>query len=151
MNLVSIFLSVRANRASSISTGKRLRRSMVEMHFSSSVHLTNQPHRKDSILPDQHGDETSNHAKRWTPFANVRDPSIVSTKKSATDADLPVNKALISNKPIQTVASFSSLTDAVKNAMQKGTLGAGPNSLRRPASGSSISSKDLNHLSPQSM
>jgi hypothetical protein len=74
-----------------------------------------------------------------------------STKKSATDADLPKSNSAISNKPIQTVASFSSLTDAVKNAMQKGSITAGPSQLRRPASGSSVSSKDLNHLSPQSM
>jgi len=60
---------------------------------------------------------------------------------------------------MQTVASFSALTDAVKNAMQRGHLNTSTNQLRRPASGANLasnelnhlSSKELNHLSPQSM
>jgi hypothetical protein len=55
------------------------------------------------------------------------------------------------NKPIQTVASFSSLTDAVRNAMQGGQLNSTTNQLRRQGNGTTLSSKDLNHLSPQSM
>ena len=73
------------------------------------------------------------------------------TKQAATDADILAKTSSITNKPIQTVASFSSLTDAVKNAMQRGSLSAGHHPLRRPASGSTVSTKDLNHLSPQSM
>jgi hypothetical protein len=49
------------------------------------------------------------------------------------------------------VASFSSLTDVVKNAMNKGQLSKSSNQIRRPASGTTLSTKDLNHLSPQSM
>ena len=175
MKQVSTFLSVRVNRANSISIGKRIHLlSIVALHFSFSVHLTNQAHRKDSIFAEQqesktndrsigkyHSEsilvanqpvETSNPTRRWTPFANIRDPSMVSIKKSAaTDADLPSSNSSISNKPIQTVASFSSLTDAVKNAMKKGSITAGPSPLSRPDKRSSVSSKDLNHLSPQSM
>lgn len=55
------------------------------------------------------------------------------------------------NKPIQTVASFSSLTDAIKSAMQRGHFDPTGTQLRRPASGTTLSSKELNHLSPQSM
>jgi hypothetical protein len=74
-----------------------------------------------------------------------------STTNSSADTDVfSINNKTL-NKPIQTVASFSSLTDAVKNAMQKGTLNSTTNQLRRPNNGTSLSSKDLNHLSPQSM
>lgn len=69
------------------------------------------------------------------------------TTKSSADSDNPS----LTNKPIQTVASFSTLTEAVKNAMNKGLLHTTTNSLRRPASGTTLSSKELNHLSPQSM
>jgi len=70
---------------------------------------------------------------------------------SSVDTDrLPINNKTL-NKPIQTVASFSSLSDAVKNAMQKGNINPTTNQLRRPTNGTSLSSKELNHLSPQSM
>ncbi len=45
----------------------------------------------------------------------------------------------------------SSLTDAVQNGLNKGQLGVHVNTIRRPISGATLSSKDLNHLSPQSM
>jgi len=69
------------------------------------------------------------------------------TTKLSTDSD--VSKTL--NKPIQTVASFSSLTDAVRNAMQRGNLMPPKNQLGRQTNQTTVSSKDLNHLSPQSM
>jgi hypothetical protein len=102
--------------------------------------------------------------KRWTPFANMKHLSdtlktssssssalFCPTKNSSVDTDLlPINNKTL-NKPIQTVASFSSLSDAVKNAMQKGNINPTTNQLRRPTNGTSLSSKELNHLSPQSM
>ena len=92
---------------------------------------------------------------RWTPFANLKHLSdqpkaftSSSTLYSSTtkSTDLPPT-----NKPIQTVASFSSLTDAIKSAMQRGHFDPTVTQLRRPASGTTLSSKELNHLSPQSM
>jgi len=52
---------------------------------------------------------------------------------------------------IQTVSSFSSLTDAVKNAMNKKQFDIPSKQIRRPTNGTTLSTKDLNHLSPQSM
>jgi hypothetical protein len=101
--------------------------------------------------------------KRWLPFSNMKDlsdqPKLSSsssalfsaTSKSSTDSDIPSRNNTTQNKPIQTVASFSSLTDAVKNAMQRGHLNPTMNQLQRQANGTTLSSKDLNHLSPQSM
>lgn len=95
--------------------------------------------------------------KRWTPFSHMK--YLVDQPKSSSSSalyspssnadDLAINNKTL-NKPIQTVASFSSLTDAVKNAMQKGNLMAPQNQLRRPLN-VTVSTKDLNHLSPQSM
>lgn len=51
----------------------------------------------------------------------------------------------------ESTESFSSLTDIVKNAMNKGHLSASSNEIRRAASGTTLSTKDLNHLFPQSM
>jgi hypothetical protein len=71
--------------------------------------------------------------------------SSLSTLFKPTDSDVPsLNNTKALNKPIQTVASFASLTDAVRNAMQKGNLNT---TTKR----STVSTKDLNHLSPQSM
>jgi len=98
--------------------------------------------------------------KRWSPFANLKHLSdqpktsssssalFCPTTKSSTDIDV-TSKTL--NKPIQTVASFSSLTDAVRNAMQRGQLNSTNSQLQRPNNGTTLSSKELNHLSPQSM
>lgn len=54
-------------------------------------------------------------------------------------------------EPIQSAQSSSKLTDAVNNAMNKGQLSTNSNQNRRPFLGTTLSSKDLNHLSPQSM
>lgn len=98
--------------------------------------------------------------KHWTPLVNMKhlsdtgktsSTSALFCSTSSTDSDsAPINNK-IQNKPIQTVASFSSLADAVKNAMNRGHLSTTADQLRRPENGATLSSKDLNHLSPQSM
>jgi hypothetical protein len=67
------------------------------------------------------------------------------------DSSVVSNTNSSKTQPVQSVGSLSSLTDIVKNAMNKGHLSAPSNQMRRPASGTTLSSKDLNHLSPQSM
>lgn len=88
--------------------------------------------------------------RRWTPFADL--VSSGSTSKSQTISS--TNSSVLSNtNGIQNESnqSASSLTDAVKNAMNKGHLDVPVNQIRRPINGTTLSSKDLNHLSPQSM
>jgi hypothetical protein len=70
---------------------------------------------------------------------------------SSINANVLANTNGIPNEPIQSVSSLSSLTDAVKNAMNKRHLGVSSNETRRPSSGTTLFTKDLNHLSPQSM
>ena len=101
--------------------------------------------------------------KRWTPFVNAKhlsDQGKTSSTSvlyyvnanSSTDSDIPRLHTKTSNKQIHTVASFSSLTDTVKNAMQRGSLSTTTNQLRRPTTNAvTVSSNELNHLSPQSM
>jgi hypothetical protein len=93
--------------------------------------------------------------KRWLPFGNMKhlseQPRTASSSELYSKSTAASEKLPMSNKPIQTVASFSSLTDAVKNAMYKRHIGPAVGQLRRPDSGSTLSSKELNHLSPQSM
>ncbi|CAF3322365.1 unnamed protein product [Rotaria socialis] len=128
------------------------------------VHLNNQAHKNDSMFSDNYEPPhiSTELPKRLTAFANMKHLSdqgktssssalFCSTLQSSTDSDVSTihNKTL--NKPIQTVASFSSLADAVKNAMNRGHLNTTTDQLRRPVSGTTLSSKDLNHLSPQSM
>jgi hypothetical protein len=67
------------------------------------------------------------------------------------DSSVVSNTNSSKTQPIQSVGSLSSLTDIVKNAMNKGHLSAPSKQMQRPASGTTLSSKDLNHLSPQSM
>jgi hypothetical protein len=76
--------------------------------------------------------------------------SSLSTLFKTTDSDVSASTK-VSNKPIQTVASFASLTDAVRNAMQRGNINTTANQLQRQTNRSTVSTKDLNHLSPQSM
>ncbi|CAF2390670.1 unnamed protein product [Rotaria sp. Silwood2] len=125
------------------------------------VHLNNQGHKNDSMFSDDFAvfHSSTEIPKHWTPLAHMKHLSdqgktssasalFSSTSKSSTDSDIS-NK--VQNKPIQTVASFSSLADAVKNAIHRGHLNTTADQFRRPASGTTLSSKDLNHLSPQSM
>jgi hypothetical protein len=104
--------------------------------------------------------------KRWTPFADIvssdqSKSSVLTTSASTnsfptsisqpTSSSVALNTKGIKNESIKSVASFSSLTDAVKNAMYRGHINAGSNQIRHPSSGATLSTKDLNHLSPQSM
>ena len=104
-------------------------------------------------------DSTLSHEipKHWTPLLNMKHLSesiktssstSLPNKSSADESCLPKP---ITNKPIQQVASFSSLTDAVKNAMMRGHLNPTINQLKQQTNRTTVSSKDLNHLSPQSM
>lgn len=123
------------------------------------VHVTNQGHGMDSMFSDNHDSSfaAKELPKHWTPLINMKHLS--ESAKSSSSTSLPgkssadessINKP-ITNKPIQQVASFSSLTDAVKNAMKKGYINPTINQLRQQTNGTTVSSKDLNHLSPQSM
>jgi len=102
--------------------------------------------------------------RRWTPFADIGISN--QSKPSSSLNSIPISKSqtvssmdssVMSNtnnsktQSIQSVGSLSSLTDIVKNAMTKGHLSAPSKQMQRPASGTTLSSKDLNHLSPQSM
>lgn len=96
--------------------------------------------------------------KRWLPFSHMKhlndQPKLSSSSSalysSTTDTNDSIKNSNTSNKPIQQVASFSSLSDAVKSAMKNGTIMPSSNQLKRPSVGT-VSKKDLNHLSPQSM
>ncbi|CAF1133605.1 unnamed protein product [Rotaria sordida] len=126
------------------------------------VHLNNQGCNNDSMFSNdcEVFNSVTEIPKYWTPFAHMKHLSeygktsssssalFGSTSQSSTDSDIPNKKQ---NKPIQTVASFSSLGDAIKSAINRGHLNFTTNQFRRPASGTTLSSKDLNHLSPQSM
>lgn len=88
-------------------------------------------------------------ARRWTPFANAVPSDSSKASLFSKDATVPSKTTSQLNEP---VGSFSSLTGAVKNAMQKGQLNVGSTSNRSMAyTGTTLSTKDLNHLSPQSM
>ncbi|CAF3602717.1 unnamed protein product [Rotaria socialis] len=107
--------------------------------------------------------------RRWTPFADILSSdesksSILTSSQSSNSisaakpqAMSSINSDGLSNvngtekEPIQSAQSLLSLTDAVKNSMNKGQLSANSNKIRRPFGGTTLSSKDLNHLSPQSM
>jgi len=107
--------------------------------------------------------------RRWTPFADIVAsdqtkssllPSSLSSNStlrpkansiSTSESSVASNTNGTKNELIQPVASFSSLTDLVKNVIHKGHLDVPSNQIRRPASGTTLSTKDLNHLSPQSM
>ncbi|UJR10703.1 hypothetical protein I4U23_014896 [Adineta vaga] len=120
------------------------------------VHVSNQINKNDSMFADHHDvpHTTDEMPKRWLPYAQMKhlseQPKTASSSALYSETSTDSSSTLIRNKPIQTVASFSSLTDAVKNAMHKGQLST-TNQLRRPANGATVSSKELNHLSPQSM
>ncbi|CAF0945226.1 unnamed protein product [Adineta ricciae] len=120
------------------------------------VHVSNQINQDNSMFADQYEvpHTTDEIPKRWLPFAQMKrladQPKTASSSALNSETSTDSGKASIINKPIQTVASFSSLSDAVKNAMNKGHLST-TNQLRRPGSGATLSSKELNHLSPQSM
>lgn len=139
------------------------------------VHLNNHPSMTDSKISDNYDAPTlsvptttsSITNKRWTPFADIvssdqstasllanssSSNSFLTSKSQTTSSSVSSNtNSTQKNETIQSVASSSSLTDVVKNAMNRGHLSAGSNQIRRPASGTTLSSKDLNHLSPQSM
>jgi hypothetical protein len=73
--------------------------------------------------------------------------SIFSTKSQPVSS---TDSSVLSNTN-GTIQSAPSLTDTVKNAFNKGQLDAPSKTIRRPQSGTTLSTKDLNHLSPQSM
>jgi len=81
--------------------------------------------------------------RRWTPFADL-----VSSTVPSRSADSSVS---LNTTGIQANPSSTSLTNAVKSAMSTGQLTVPSTQPRRPTSGITLSSKDLNHLSPQSM
>jgi len=135
------------------------------------VHLANQVHCSDPMLLDNYDGPTllapnTSGKRRWTPFADIVATdsskgtllsnatalnSIPTSTISQIDSSVSSNTNGVQNQPIQSVASFPSLTDIVKNAMNKQYLDAPSKQLRRPSSGTTLSTKDLNHLSPQSM
>jgi len=142
------------------------------------VHLANQAHYSDPMFLDNYDAPTLSAPKtssssigqrRWTPFADIvaadsSKSSLLSNASSSNsiptstlqtvyqnDSSVSSNTNGVQNEPIKSVPSFSSLTDLVKNAMHKGHLDVPPNQMRRPSSGATLSTKDLNHLSPQSM
>jgi hypothetical protein len=109
---------------------------------------------------------SSTEKRRWTPFADIvssdssktsisNSSNTIPTSKfqtvSSIDSSVLSNANSIQNEPIQSVSSSSSLTNAVKSAMNHGRFDVSSNQIRRPLSGATLSSKDLNHLSPQSM
>lgn len=99
--------------------------------------------------------------RRWTPFADIVSsdqskscilPNTISISKSQTVPLMDSSVSLNSNSlQKETNQSTSSLTNVVKNAMNKGQLSVPSKTIRRPTSGTTLSTKDLNHLSPQSM
>lgn len=111
---------------------------------------------------------SSTITRRWTPFANIAPPeqskSFLSTSTSslnstsatrsftmsAMDSSVTSNTNRSQTEPIQSTSSFSSLTDIVKNAMNKKPSATNVQPVRRPVCGTTLSTKDLNHLSPQS-
>ena len=84
--------------------------------------------------------------QRWTPFADL-----VSVPISTCQVVPTINSSVSSDTNGKQNQTGSSLTDAVKKDMNKGLLDVNVNKIRRPISGATLSSKDLNHLSPQSM
>jgi len=142
------------------------------------VHLANHACYPDSML-SQNSDAPSLAApsisssitkRRWTPFADIVSsdrsqssllpissssansiPTSKSQLISTSDSSIVSNTNVRQNESIQPVGSFSSLTDMLKNAMNKGHLDIPSTQMRRPISGTTLSTKDLNHLSPQSM
>jgi len=110
----------------------------------------------------------SNQNKRWIPFADNVKPELLKSSTIANSASsssfFPPSQSMSSDsvvssnpkgtqeKPIHSVSSYSSLTDAVKNYMNKGQLTTVSHQpQRRTSSGSTLSTKELNHLLPQSM
>ncbi|UJR35119.1 hypothetical protein I4U23_027890 [Adineta vaga] len=137
------------------------------------VHLANQNCHKDATLTDASDTPTlssssSTTTRRWTPFANiapVETPKIFSSTNSTSlnsnstgrshtistmDSSVMSNTNCSQKESIPSTSSFSSLTDIVKNAMYRNQLTTEVNQMRRPISGTTLSTKDLNHLSPQS-
>ncbi|CAF0717844.1 unnamed protein product [Adineta steineri] len=135
------------------------------------VHLTNQDCHSNSIFSDNSDVPTlfaqsSTANRRWSPFADIvtsnQSKSSVSTSSSSLNSFVTLNSQTINssvmsntsniqNETMQSVASFPSLTDIVKNAMSKTQVTSSLNQIRRPTRGTTLSTKDLNHLSPQSM
>ncbi|CAF5074841.1 unnamed protein product [Rotaria magnacalcarata] len=122
-----------------------------------------------STISSSSSSSSSVTKRRWTPFADILSSdesksSILTSSQSSNSisaAKLQATSSINSNgllntngtekEPIQSAQSLSSLTDAVKNSMNKGQLSTNSNQIRRPFGGTTLSSKDLNHLSPQSM
>ncbi|CAF0874197.1 unnamed protein product [Adineta ricciae] len=134
------------------------------------VHLANQAsqtHTDNSDTPTLSA-SSSTATRRWTPFANIAPPdqskgflstntsSLNSTSSTrslimpAMDSSVTSNTNRSQTEPIPSTSSFSSLTDIVKNAMNKKPSTTNVQPVRRLVCGTTLSTKDLNHLSPQS-
>lgn len=120
------------------------------------VHLANHVNHSDDsfsgnfdapvLLPST--STPSNKKRRWTPFADLVSTNLNS---STTPSRIVESSVGLNTTGTQANTSSTSLTDAVKSAMDKGNLTVPSNQTRRLTSGITLSSKDLNHLSPQSM
>lgn len=87
------------------------------------------------------GSSSSIPTRRWTPFADAV-PTDISKSSS-----FPSNSRTTTT---ESTGSFSTLTEIVKNAMNRGHFDSNNNATRTQVCGTTISSKDLNHLCPQS-
>ncbi|CAF0880509.1 unnamed protein product [Rotaria sp. Silwood1] len=141
------------------------------------VYLANHAYFTDQASSDNLNEPTlplstsssSIEKRRWSPFAGFMPSdesksSTMTTSQSSNSISTTKSEAISSmNSSVSTntnsaqielthsAQSFPSLADLVKNAMNKGHLGAKLNQTRRSFTGTTLSSKDLNHLSPQSM
>jgi hypothetical protein len=138
------------------------------------VHQAKHVHQTDSMFSDNFDAPTlstqissSGMTKRWTPFADQISSELLKSstvansasmgsffpqsQSSATSSTDSSNPKPVIGKPIHSNASYSTLTDVVKQAMSKGHLGGFASESRRTHNGATLSTKDLNHLSPQSM
>jgi len=142
------------------------------------AYLTNHAYYSDpkfsdnSDAPTLSGPTTSSslETRRWTPFADIlstdSSKSSLLSSSSASSNSIPTSRSQTvsvmdtsvlsttndkKTEPIQSASSFPSLTDVVKNAMNKGQIGVPSIQTRRITNGITLSTKDLNHLSPQSM
>ncbi|CAF0755715.1 unnamed protein product [Rotaria sordida] len=112
---------------------------------------------------------SSNGNRQWRPFASFVTPddsksSTLTSSQSSnsistmqSDGISSMNSSVSSNtnssqiQPNHFAQSVPSLADIVKSAINIGHFGATLQQSRRSFSGTTLSSKDLNHLSPQSM
>lgn len=118
------------------------------------VYLANHRSESDSTFPDNvdapNLSTTTPSQTRWTPFANLSSTErIESSSKTNSIGNV---QSIRSNETNQMQgATKTTLTEQVKTALDQGQLTVNSNQSKRIFGGTSLSSKDLNHLSPQSM